>query len=115
MGKNARAETRREREYRNRQTGPTIRAELKGDDTCSALGLTVCSSSPVLALRRRLVKAGYDPSMPLEVYRGDRLVLRVKSIGRAAELQVNSHGTGFEARAERRAAPPMRSNLEAAE
>jgi len=27
-------------EYRNRQTGPTIRAELTGDDTCCALGLT---------------------------------------------------------------------------
>jgi len=42
------------------------RAELVGDDSCSALGITVRSSSPVLALCRKLVDAGHDPATPLE-------------------------------------------------
>jgi hypothetical protein len=49
--------------------------------------------------------------MPLEAYRGGTLALRVKSIGQAAKLQVNSNGTGFEPAGERRAAPPKRPNL----
>ena len=44
-----------------------IRAELAGSDSCSALGITISSSSPVLALCRKLVQAGFDPSTPLEV------------------------------------------------
>jgi len=61
------------------------------------------------------MEAGHDPSTPLEAYRGGMLALRVKSIGQAAKLQVNSHGTGFEARGERRAASLVSPNLEAAE
>jgi len=53
------------------------RAELRGDDICDACGITVRSSTPVLALCRKLVKAGYDPATPLEAYRGDTLCLRV--------------------------------------
>ena len=83
-----------------------LRAELAGDDSCNALGITVKSSSPVLALCRMLIEAGHDPASGLEVYRGDVLALRVRSIGDGAKLQVNSHSTGFEPRLERRAAPP---------
>jgi hypothetical protein len=75
-----------------------IQAQLSGDDTCTALGITVRSSSPVLALCRKLVEAGHDPATPLEAYRGDTLCLRVRSIGRAAKLEVNSEGTGFRPR-----------------
>jgi hypothetical protein len=50
----------------------TVRAQLLGDHTCSALGYTVSSSAPVLALCRKLVAAGHDPSLPLEAWRGDR-------------------------------------------
>ena len=48
-------------------SGKAIRADLAGSDSCSALGITINSSSPVLALCRKLVQAGFDPSTPLEV------------------------------------------------
>jgi hypothetical protein len=87
-----------------------IRAELTGSDGCSALGITISSSSPVLALCRKLVQAGYDPSTPLEVYRGEILALGIRSIGEAAALEINAYGTGFRPRRGADAAPPMRQN-----
>lgn len=71
-----------------------IRAEIEGD-TCGALGVAARSSSPVLSLCRKLVADGYDPTLPLEVYRGDVLCLRIRSIGETAGLEINSLGTGF--------------------
>jgi len=65
-----------------------IRAELSGSTTAKACGITICGSSPVLALCRALLAAGYDPSSPLEAYRADTLCLRVRSIGEAARLRV---------------------------
>jgi hypothetical protein len=92
-----------------------IRAQLAGD-ICTALGVTAKSSSPVLALCRKLVDAGHDPATPLEAYRGDTLALRVRSIGEAAKLEVNSGGTGFRLATKPGRASPMRLNLlEAAE
>jgi hypothetical protein len=88
---------------------PTRHAELSGDDACSAVGMTVQSSSPVLAMCRKLVEAGVDPSTPLDAYRGGALCLCVRSIGEAARLQINSHGTGFEQCRARRAASPIES------
>ena len=72
-----------------------IRAELTGDDCCTALGLSVTSTSPVIALCRALINAGHDPTTPLEVYRGDVLALRVRSIGEGAQLQITGSGVGF--------------------
>jgi hypothetical protein len=66
-----------------------IHAELTGTDSCSALGITVSAGAPVLALCRKLIKDGYDPSMPLEAWRGSTLCLRVRSIGEAAKLDVD--------------------------
>jgi hypothetical protein len=57
-----------------------------------------------------LVQAGYDPSTPLEVYRGRTLCLRIRSIGEAAALEINAYGTGFRPRREADAAPPVRQN-----
>jgi hypothetical protein len=71
-----------------------IRAELIGSDTCTAVGLTIKSGTPVLALCRTLIEAGHDPGMPLEVYRGDTLCLRVRSIGEAAGLRMDTDKTG---------------------
>ena len=71
-----------------------IRAELIGGDTCSALGMTAKSGAPVLVLCRKLVEAGHDPSMPLEAYRGKTLCLRVRSIGEAAKLRMDTDKTG---------------------
>jgi hypothetical protein len=79
-----------------------IRAELADDDSCSALGVTAKSSSPVIGLCRKLIDAGHNPATPLEAWRGDILCLCIRSIGEAARLQVNSHGTGFEPQPERR-------------
>jgi hypothetical protein len=71
-----------------------IRAELSSDSYATALGVTVRSPSPVLALCRKLIEAGYDPGTPLEAYRGDTLCLRVRSIGEAAGLRMDTDKTG---------------------
>ena len=87
-----------------------IRAELAGSDSCSALGIIISSSSPVLALCRKLVQAGFDPSTPLEVRRGETLSLRVRSIGEGARLEVNAKGNGFIARRAVRPRPSVRKS-----
>ena len=51
-----------------------IRAELRGSNEASALGLTLRSHAPVLALCRLLITAGHDPATPLEAYRADTLL-----------------------------------------
>jgi hypothetical protein len=75
-----------------------IRAELRGSDEASACGVAVRGSSPVVALCRQLVAAGYDPTTPLEAYRGDMHCLHVRSIGEAAEVEIAAHGVGFRKR-----------------
>jgi hypothetical protein len=91
-------------------SGKAMRAELAGSDSCSALGITISSSSPVLALCRKLVQAGFDPTMPMECYRGDTLALRIRSIGEAAALEINAKGTSFTAGRAVRTASPIRQN-----
>ena len=71
-----------------------MRATLAGCETASAAGITVTSPSPVLALCRKLLTAGYDPATPLEVYRDNTLALRVRSIGEAAGLRVAADKAG---------------------
>jgi hypothetical protein len=81
-----------------------IRCELSGSDTAEALGHIVTSSSPVLALCRDLAEAdGCFLHAPLAAFRGPILCLWVRSIGEAARLEVNPHGTGFIAFRGRRA------------
>jgi hypothetical protein len=58
------------------------------------VGITVVDHAPVLALCRALVTASQDPNRPLHAYRGDALCLRVRSIGRAAELTVEDDRHG---------------------
>lgn len=96
----------------------TIRAELSGSDTCTALGMTVKSESPVIALCRKLIDAGRDPATPLEAYRGNTLGLRLRSIGQAAAFRVNTDTTGRPAFTRQRtsaAASPIEFRDEAAE
>ena len=81
-----------------------ICAALVQSDTCSALGITARSTSPVLAWSRNVIAAGH-PDCPLEVWRGDVLSLRVRSIHEAANLEVDSAGTGFIAAHKPRARP----------
>jgi hypothetical protein len=86
----------------------TIRAEIVGDDTCSALGVTVRAYAPVLSLCRNLVEAGHDPHRPLHGYRGNVLALTVRSIGEGAALEISGEGVGFRPARKPDAAPPMR-------
>jgi hypothetical protein len=97
------------------KTDLTVRAELTGDYTCTALGLTAHCPSPVLALCRKLIEEGHHPNTPMAVYRGDVLCLAIASIGEAAELEVSPHGVGFIQAPKRRRGGPMRPISEAAE
>jgi hypothetical protein len=72
-----------------------ITAELSSDSYCTALGFTVRSPSPVLALCRRLIESStYAPETPMNVYRGKTLCLRVLGIGEAAQLEMSTTATG---------------------
>ena len=93
----------------------TLRAELTGSNIATAEGIEVSSESPVLALCRKLIAAGYDPATPLNVYRGKILALRILGIGEAAGLEVAGDGVGFRPARKPDRASPMRSFREAAE
>jgi|SRR6516165_8106668 hypothetical protein len=86
------------------------RAELVGDDVCTACGITARSPSPVLAICRELVAVGIDPAIPLHAYRGDVLCLIVRSISEGARLEVNAKGTGFTRLCAVRAGSPIRKH-----
>jgi hypothetical protein len=73
----------------------TIQAKLTGDAICTAEGHTVKAGTPVIVLCRALVEAGYDPASRMEVWRGDTLALKVRSIGEAARLCIAGKGNGF--------------------
>lgn len=75
-----------------------LRAELTGADQCVCEDVHVRAAAPVLEICRKLVAAGYDPSLPLEAYRGETFCLRVRSIGAAAKLEINGSGVGFRQR-----------------
>ncbi len=83
-----------------------IRAKIQGSVTASACGIEVKSPSPVLGLCRALLASGSPSTAAMEAYRGDTLCLSVRSIGEAAELEVNTGGTGFSRRKSPRRAPP---------
>lgn len=87
-----------------------IRAELTGDDTCTALGVTVKTGAPVLALCRALIAAGHNPQATLEAYRRiggrDMLCLRVRSLAEGAALTAEFTRTG--APTFKRYRPPQR-------
>ena len=91
-----------------------LRAELIGSDRCTIPGFAATSGTPVLALCRTLLAAGFDPDHPLHAYRGDKLALYVCSIGRGAKLAVEDSKTGRptfrrwrDRQARDGAAPPM--------
>jgi hypothetical protein len=94
------------------QTTECFRAEIIGDNTAVAPGITAHGHAPVLILCRKLLDAGYDPATPLEAYRGTVLALRVRSIGEGAALEVRpASGSGtpvFIRRESARRASPIR-------
>jgi hypothetical protein len=69
-----------------------IIAQVSSDTFAQAEGILVHTGSPILALCRELLSAGHGSTIAMEVYRGDVLALRVRSIGEAAVLRVNSIG-----------------------
>jgi hypothetical protein len=73
-----------------------IIAELSSDSYATALGYTVRSASPVLAMCRKLIECStYAPETPLNAYRGNTLCLKVRSIGEGARLEIDGKGVGF--------------------
>jgi len=91
-----------------------ICAVIVGTDQCEALDHKVRASVPVLALCRKLIEAGHDPGRPLDVYRGDVLALRARSIGEVARLSIRGDGVGFRCRAEMVGASLVRFSEQAA-
>ena len=72
-----------------------IRAELTGDDTATAEGVSAkTGAGPALALCRKLIDAGFNARRPLHCYRGDTLCLTVTSIGWGARYTVAEASTG---------------------
>jgi hypothetical protein len=87
--------TKRRTSAKRKSSTDPIEAELIGSDQCQTNGITVRSSSPILAMCRKLIEAGHDPDRPLHVYRSNILALKVRSIGEGAKLRVSPHGFGF--------------------
>jgi hypothetical protein len=81
--------------YHHPSTNTTIEAELTGDDRATAAGVTAHSSSPILALCRALLAAGFDPDAPLVACRDGTVAVRVRTIGECAGLEINGKGTNF--------------------
>src|SRR5262245_28471554 len=63
-----------------------IRVALVDSNRAEALGLVACSSAPLCALCRKLIRAGLNPELPVEAYRGGVLALRARSLLAAARL-----------------------------
>jgi hypothetical protein len=94
------------------QTKTAIRAELFGTSRCHCpvAGLFVCAYTPILEMCRQLIAAGYHPDSRLLCFRGGILSLTIRSIGEAAQLKVNSKGTGFERLSGVRMTSPVRKS-----
>jgi hypothetical protein len=92
------------------QTQVVLRGELYGSTTATAAGITATSTTPVLLLCRQLLAQGVDPDRAAEIYRGAVLALRIRSIGEAAGLEINGHGTGFRPAGDGGTASPVRKN-----
>jgi hypothetical protein len=73
-----------------RRESMILRAELIGDYTCAGQSMTVRAKAPVLTLCRLLLAQGYDPTTTLDVYRGNTVCLRVRSIGEGSGLTVEN-------------------------
>jgi hypothetical protein len=73
----------------------SIHATLIGSHHCEAEGISACGASPVVALCRKLLAAGIDPTRPLLAYRGEVLCLTVRSIGEGARFTVDEGRTAF--------------------
>lgn len=71
-----------------------IYAELVGSELCRAEGLTAHGPVPALAMCRKLIAVGFDPSRPMKAFRADVLCLAIRSIGEGAKLTVKERPNG---------------------
>jgi hypothetical protein len=69
-------------------------AQIIGHDKIECGGHRVQSYTPVFALCRKLIEAGFDSNRPMHAYRGDALCLTVRSLGEGAKLTVGDDSTG---------------------
>ena len=76
-----------------------IRAELARDSDYTCNGI---AARTVAGLAAKLIEIGHDPGSRLDIFRGETLSLKVRSIGEAAALDV--HDCNFS----RRRQPPER-------
>src|SRR5438270_768550 len=89
---------------------PHVRADLIGSTVArSTNGILTDGPTPILAMCRRLIDAGFDPALQLKAYRGTVLTLTVRIIGEGARLEIDGEGHGFRPRREPDAGAPMRS------
>jgi hypothetical protein len=93
---------------RANQTTTAIRAELDGTNRCygPAAGLYVCAETPILEMRRQLVKAGYWPGLRLDCYRGATLALTGAASVRAQRTARGAYEPAGASKKRRRLAPP---------
>jgi hypothetical protein len=73
----------------------TVQAVLSGYDRAAAGSIKVRSTSPVLALCRALIAAGYNPEARLVAYRGSTAALEITKIRAGARLEISCKGAEF--------------------
>jgi hypothetical protein len=78
------------------RAAPVISAELIGSTECRCETYNISTSAyaPALAMCRALVHAGCNPDQVLEVHREGILALRIRSIGKVADLVVEDDKNG---------------------
>jgi hypothetical protein len=67
-----------------------IRARMISDRTAAANGITVSAPDPIVALAKRLVADGWDPDLPMVVWKKDRSVIRIERIGHPNRVKFKS-------------------------
>ena len=88
-----------------------LRAELTGENTCSAAGITATGRAPALAMCRQLLAAGLDPDYALDVYRAGILALRIRSIAAGALFDVRDDKRGVPRFVRHRPGPDERAQI----
>lgn len=67
-----------------------LHARMIDANTISAGGITISAGDPIQALCRKLVKDGYDPSLSLKVWRGERPIRLIHAISNP-DIHINLH------------------------
>jgi hypothetical protein len=65
---------------------------MVGSNSCSALGITISAPDAVVALAKRLVRDGWDPQLPMVIWRGSEPWRRVERIGHPNQVKLKGGG-----------------------